>query len=59
MYESGPLLGTRAKYRKLSFMSSDAILSARAAMLEQEQGNGTVQPHPASHLVSPTPFTCL
>lgn len=29
MYESRPLLATRAKYRKLSFMLSDAILSGQ------------------------------
>ena len=29
MYESGLLLATRAKYRKLSFMLADAILSGQ------------------------------
>ena len=42
MYESGPLLGTRAKYRKLSFMLSDAILSGHGWFMSLSGAKGVL-----------------
>lgn len=43
MYESKPLLATRAKYRKLSFMLSNAILSGHGWFMSLPGAMGVKQ----------------